>query len=318
MKNWLMAAFISSLILTYAVPALADQYVRGHTRRDGTYVAPHWRSSPNDSYNALKKLWETTALLRRPESVTYDAKRDVLYVSNINGALSDKKGAGFLSSLSVEGDILELKWVTGLNAPKGLGIHDDKLYVADIDSLVEIETRSGRVLNRFEAPDAEFLDDVAIDRVGNVYISDKRTNTIYRLRHGTIEVWLQSSEVESPNGLYLEGDRLIVACWGVGTKSLETKTPGSIQIIHLKDMSIKSLVKGGPLGNLDGIEMDGQNNYYATDWMGGRLLYIEANGTVKALLQLEQGAADLEFIVDKGLLLIPMMKSNKIVAYKVR
>lgn len=32
-----------------AAPAFSQTYVKGYTRRDGTYVAPHYRSSPNRS-----------------------------------------------------------------------------------------------------------------------------------------------------------------------------------------------------------------------------------------------------------------------------
>lgn len=36
-----------ALAAAFAAPALADQYVKGYTKNDGTYVAPHYRSSPD-------------------------------------------------------------------------------------------------------------------------------------------------------------------------------------------------------------------------------------------------------------------------------
>lgn len=41
-------SFVIALVLAHGV-ALADTYVRGHTRSDGTYVQGHARSSP-DAY----------------------------------------------------------------------------------------------------------------------------------------------------------------------------------------------------------------------------------------------------------------------------
>jgi hypothetical protein len=42
--KYLVALFVA---LT-SFSAIADTYVKGHTRSDGTYVQPHYRSSPNN------------------------------------------------------------------------------------------------------------------------------------------------------------------------------------------------------------------------------------------------------------------------------
>lgn len=51
-----MKPLLASLLLAIALPAAAGTSVRGHVRSDGTYVAPHVRSSPNnikfDNYSA--------------------------------------------------------------------------------------------------------------------------------------------------------------------------------------------------------------------------------------------------------------------------
>jgi opacity protein-like surface antigen len=41
-------AILAGLLST---PTLADVYVQGYVRQDGTYVQPHWRSSPDNNYN---------------------------------------------------------------------------------------------------------------------------------------------------------------------------------------------------------------------------------------------------------------------------
>ena len=108
-----------------------------------------------------KLLWETKGLAQ-PESVTHDPVTDVLYVSNINGAVMQKDGNGFITRLKPDGTIIERKWVTGLNAPTGLAVRNRTLYVADIDELVEINAASGRVEKRHKAKNAIFLNDLAI------------------------------------------------------------------------------------------------------------------------------------------------------------
>src|SRR5690349_2445801 len=80
----------------------------------------------------LTRLWETDSVLRVPESVLYDAKNKVLYVANIDGKPDEKDGKGFISKVSPEGKITNLEWITGLHAPKGMGLSGNTLYVADV------------------------------------------------------------------------------------------------------------------------------------------------------------------------------------------
>src|SRR5690242_16082702 len=83
----------------------------------------------------LQKIWETSGL-EAPESVLYNSAQKVYYVSNVVGTPTDKDGNGYISQLDENGKIVNQKWVTGLNAPKGLGLYNGKLYVADIDQVV--------------------------------------------------------------------------------------------------------------------------------------------------------------------------------------
>src|SRR5680860_26990 len=117
-----------------------------------------------------KLLWETKGLAG-PESVVHDPVTDVLYVSNINGAVMQKDGNGFIARLKPDGTILERSWVTGLNSPAGIALHDRKLYVADVDELVEINAAAGSIAKRHKAKGAIFLNDVAVAEDGTVYVS---------------------------------------------------------------------------------------------------------------------------------------------------
>ena len=87
----------------------------------------------SSSAQSLTKVWTTTAGLKTPESVLFDVQSNKIYVSNIDGEPSTKDGNGFISVLDMDGKMHNLKWVTGLNAPKGQAIYEGNLYVADID-----------------------------------------------------------------------------------------------------------------------------------------------------------------------------------------
>ena len=266
---------------------------------------------------SIKKLWETGGF-KNPESVIYDEKNHVLYLSNVNGSAVEKDGNGFISKVSPGGRVLELEWVSGLNAPKGLAVYNNKLYTADIDALVEIDIPTAMITNIYRVDDARFLNDVTVDQDGKVFVSDMMMNRIHCLENGKFNIWLESPELENPNGLLVEGDSIILGSWGVMKDGFATDIPGHLKSISLDDKVVKSIGDGQPVGNLDGVESDQHGNYYVTDWMAGKLLHIDNNGNFKVLLSLEQGMADHEFITGETLFLIPMMKSNKLLAYKLQ
>ncbi len=152
---------------------------------------------------------------RRPKSALPDPTGTFAYVSNINGNPTDKDGNGFIAKVSLkDGKIIAPKWATGLDAPKGLALSDGQLFVSDIDRLVEIDTATGEIVASYKAPGAKFLNDVAADDRGHVYVSDCGTSTIWRLTDDRLEKWLDGPELKYPNGLLVQGDKLIVAAWG--------------------------------------------------------------------------------------------------------
>jgi len=69
----------------------------------------------------------------------------------------------------------------------------NKLYVSDITDLVEIDIASGKIIKRFNGPGSSFLNDVVADNLGNIYVSDTGTNTIYKLdtNFGNSTFWQQ-------------------------------------------------------------------------------------------------------------------------------
>lgn len=265
-----------------------------------------------DSTN-LKKVWEADGF-KAPESVAYDRANNVLYVSNINGSPVAKDGNGYISRVSVDGRVLTPRWVTGLNAPKGLDVADGKLYISDIDTLVVADIASGRIVKRYSAPDGRFFNDVAAGPDGAVYISDTATQTIHRLKNGRFRIWLKDDRLNGPNGLLVQGHRLLVASTGP-----RGNPPPKAQLlaVSMKDKSITSVTGDRPVGNLDGLEADGKKGWFVTDWPAGKLLFVSRSGTVRELLSLEQGTADFEYIPAKQLIIIPCMLSGRLVAYRL-
>ncbi len=267
----------------------------------------------------LELAWELEGF-KNPESAVHDPRLNILYISNVNGKPKDKDGNGYVSIVSVNGKLLNEKWVSGLNAPKGLGVFDNTLYVADIDELVAIDIDHGRIINKYKADDAKFLNDIDVDNDGNVYISDMLLNRIYKLSVSgdDFQIWIESEELEHPNGLHFTEDDIIVGSWGKMTDDPNMDVPGHLKRISLKTNNISSIGDGSAVGKLDGVEGNDEIGFFVTDWLNGALFHISATGKVEQLLDFNKGSADHDLIEKENLLIIPQMKENKLFAYKIK
>jgi sugar lactone lactonase YvrE len=158
------------------------------------------------------------------------------------------------------------------------------------------------------------LNDAVSDEQRNIYVSDTGTNATYKFDssyRSSLQIWLQNTELNSPNGLYVDNstNKLVVASLG-----------GSLRLIDLANKTISDLGEQVPIGSLDGMEADtAKNLYYVTDWTAGKVYAINSDGTdYKTLIDLQkQGTADLEFVADKKMVIIPLMQDNKLVAYRI-
>ena len=258
-------------------------------------------------HSDVEKVWETPGDLKVPESVLYDAGEQRLYVANVNGKPTDKDGNGFISIIDTKGNIKQLKWVTGLHAPKGMGVVNGKLYVSDIDQLVEINISDGNIIKKYDASQAKFLNDISIDKNGVVYVSDMLDNKIYILKEGKFRVWKAlTGEFDRPNGLYAENGYLLV-----GLKDRVIK-------IDYNSKNAETYIEN--TGSIDGIVPYGNGQYLISDWEGRT--HLVASGKEKVKLtdttSDEVNAADIDLMPGEHVLLIPTFFANTVTAYKVK
>jgi len=261
--------------------------------------------------------WEATGFVA-PESAVFDRERNVFYVSNMGSwGPGSTPGDGFVSRLSADGRVLDLRWVTGLDNPKGLALANGRLYVGDDAELVVIDPGTGAVTARHRPADGPGgFNDCTADPEGNVYVFSRRLSTVFRLHGQKFEAWakVDMAKTGGPNGLLAEKDRLLLGSWVV------TAADGAMQFGHLSTLAFADQVLGrlgqGPLGNIDGIEPDGRGGYTVTDWETGDLLHVAPDGTATAILKLPRGAADHHYVVDGSLLVIPLVLDGAVRAYQ--
>ena len=271
---------------------------------------------PAADHSRLEKAWETQQVFLTPESVLYDAKRDVLYVTSFdNKYKADAQPGeftGYISRVTLNGEVENLKWVTDLHAPCGMGLYKNRLYTVERRNLVEIDAASGRILKRYPMPDCVFPNDIAVDSKGVVYITDTspagaETSRIYRFKDGKVETWLETDALSQPNGICLRGNTLLVGSPGNG---------------HLKavDVNSKSITAVTCLGAgvIDGIRPAGDGGCLVSHWEG-RVFSVSGSGRVTELMDAtgKFNTADFEYLADRELLIIPTFLDNRVVAYRL-
>lgn len=265
---------------------------------------------------APQLVWELTGL-EAPESALPDPAGEVIYVSNVAGAPDAKDGNGFISQVSPDGKMVKERWAVGLDAPKGMVLRGDTLFVSDIDRLVAIDTGNGMLAGTWQAPGAKFLNDTAVDAQGRVFVSDTADDAIWMLDGDKLEVFLRDPALIAPNGLHVEDGRLLVAAWGKMEPDWSTKVPGHLLAIDLDSKRISSASDGKPIGNLDGLEPDGKGGWLTTDWISGGLFRIGPDGKAEKLAPLAPGSADLGVLPAQDLVLVPMMNDDKLLAFRL-
>jgi hypothetical protein len=253
----------------------------------------------------LTKAWETDSLLDLPESALYDAQHDLIYVSNIGGKFSQHDGNGFISKIGLDGEIVELKWATGFDSPQGLGLFNNQLFVADMDRVVVVDIKTGKIVKEHKIEEAKFLNDITTDINGDVYVSDCVANKIYRITNGKVELWSEDPLLNGTNGLLCHKGRLYAL--NMGNALLY-----SIDHITKTFTELASGIK-----NADGIVSDGNNGFFVSGCWQGEIFHINSNNEKTLILDLgkeKKIAADIEYIPLMKMLLVPTL-AKTVIAY---
>lgn len=271
----------------------------------------------------LTPVWNLTTGFAAPESAYYDAASNAVFVSSINGQILEKDGNGYISRLSPDGKVVAEKWATGIHAPKGLRSARGVLYAADIDQVVGFDIASGKEVSRVTVAGAVFLNDLATAPDGTVYVSDSTALKIFEVKGGTSSVFVEGADVvEQPNGLLVDGARLVLGTIGPApvpgaARGGGARGPAPSGHLYAFDRTSKqrTLVTTQPVGGIDGIELDGSGGLLVTDVIGQRLLRVSRAGAVTVLAKFTAGGADFGYIAARKLAVVPFLFSNSVAAY---
>jgi sugar lactone lactonase YvrE len=263
--------------------------------------------------------------LATPESVLYDRASDVYLVSNINGGGVAVDNNGFISRLSPNGTVLNLKWIEGgkngvtLDGPKGSTIANGTLYVADITNLRKFNARTGAPTGSISFPNATFLNDVTSDSRGNVYVSDigfkvdasglapSGTDAIYKVgRNDSVSVLAAGNALlHHPNGvLALPNGNLQVVSFD--------PFDGTKEIYVLDRTGARISTTAMPAGNLDGV-VRVEGKLIVSSWATSSLYAVSRSGSISILATNLPSPADIGLDTRRDRVLVPLFDDNKVV-----
>jgi len=271
------------------------------------------------------KMGETGGM-NVPESVKYDADMDVFFVSNINGNPSQKDGNGFIAVVRADStSVVKMLAESGkapagggkavtLNAPKGMAIKGDTLWVADINVVRAINKRTGASIADVTVANSTFLNDVAIGPDGAVYVTDTGiafdanggmthpgVNRIFRIAGGKVTTVAEGDSLRNPNGLAYDaaGKRWLLAPFD--GKDVQAMADGS---------KSATIVSSGP-GQYDGIELLGDGRIAVSSWADSAV-YIISNGTMTKAITGVDAPADIGVDTKRGIIAIPRFNAGKV------
>ena len=258
----------------------------------------------NAQEHQLVKKWETDTLLKVPESALYDAENKIIYVTNIDGQPWEKDNKGSVGKVGLDGKIITVDWVTGFNAPKGMGLYKNNLYVADVDKVGIIDIKKGQLIQTIPVTGAEGLNDLTVDKKGVVYVSDSKTKKIHRIENGQVTTWLEN--LKGPNGVLIHDDNLYILDAG-GLYKVE------------KDKALTKLADGME-ASTDGLEHVAGKDYLVSCWIG-TVYYVKGDGTKQLLLDTREqksNTADIGYDPKNRIVYVPTFFKNTVMAYEVK
>jgi SMP-30/gluconolaconase/LRE-like protein len=255
-----------------------------------------------------------------PESVKWDSAQDVYFVSNINGAPNAKDGNGYISRLGPAGMVTDSAFIKGLNAPKGMALVHDTLWVADIDQVRAFDARTAAPVATVPVPGAIFLNDIAAAPDGSLYVTDTAirfgakgvehpgTDQIFRIApNRAVSVAIKSDSLGRPNGITWDAanQRFIVVPFGAN--SVLAWKPGETTVTRLFT---------GP-GQFDGVEITKDGAIWVSSWADSSV-YRYANGHGTRAITGVASPADIGYDARRNRLLIPIFTGNRVEVWQLQ
>ncbi len=257
-----------------------------------------------------------------PESVLWDPDQDVYFVSNINGQPLAADDNGFISRINPETLQIDAKWIDAakpdiiLNAPKGMAILGDDLYVADLSVVRKFDRKTGKPKGEIPIPGSTFLNDLASDGKA-VYVSDTGmkagangfepagTDAIWKIAGDKPQKIASGSELNRPNGVDVVDGKVWVVSFGANE-------------LYQIDKGKKTNVTKLPQGSLDGLVHLSDGSFLVSSWDGKAVYRGKVGGTFDTVVSNVDSPADIGYDTKRHRLLVPHFNENVVTIHEVQ
>ena len=197
-----------------------------------------------------------------------------------------------------------------MNAPKGMAIVGDSLYVTDVTSVRVFDRTTGKPTGEIAIEGATFLNDLTAGPDGVVYVTDTGlapgfeptgTDAIYKIsKDGKPTVLVKSTDLKNPNGLLIDEGRLLMVNW-VG---------GTLNHVH-EDGAVHPVAKL-PAAQLDGVVADGKGNFLISSWEGKCVYKVGPDGSATVAVAEIEAPADLGWDAKRGRVLVAWFNGSRL------
>lgn len=319
-----MSHSISSLPLRLILAPLV-LVAGGCSARPDAHATPPADSSASDEATRVA----IGVNFRGPESVRYDAEQDVYFISNVNGGMSSKDGNGYIVRVSAEDPARSSIFVrsgqggVSLDAPKGLAISGDTLWVTDIDVLQGFDRHSGAHLATVDLRpfDARFLNDIAVGPDGTLYLTDTGILVDPRGRipvggdrvfhigaDHVVSVLAAGDSLHEPNGITWDPARrrwIVVPFADLVS-----------YVLALDSTSMRRIAVVPSRGQFDGVEVVLGGRLLVTSW-GDSAVYLVNDSSSRKLIGGLVSPADMGIDTRRNVLAVPLPNADRVEYWKL-
>ena len=305
MNRWICAA-VSASVFAFACKPTDLKPAGNFTKR----------GAADNKNEYARKVGEITDL-HNPESVRYDGDQDVFFISNIQGYGSEKDGHGFILRVDAADYTKNRIFAQGgkggvaLDAPKGMAIQADTLWVVDIDVLRGFDRHTGAPVANIDLKPqgAVLLNDIALGPDNSLMISDTGIlmspkgvihvggDKLFQVMPDkSVKVVQWNPKLEWPNGVTWDpvGKRWIVVNFDPFTSTVSQFLPsGDISVI------------GRGVGRFDGVEVLPDGKILVASWVDSAIHRISGSTDEKIIRHLTQ-PADIGYDTKRRRVLIPL------------